>query len=77
MARGTPLWDNEYCFECYGETKYPEERQVLTNMWCSYCFSKCAHILQDDNVLRRDAYNCSVCYSRTLKCKKCNIAMVN
>ena len=37
--------------------------------YCSWCFKKTLHQLQETNVLRRNVYRCESCGGRTLICR--------
>lgn len=45
---------------------------ALTNRFCSWCFSRSHHGLEEGNLLRRSIFKCGKCQNRTVECRYCN-----
>ena len=46
--------------------------QEFEEGYCSHCFKKSKHILEEKNYLRRNIYKCSNCGATTLQCRFCS-----
>lgn len=81
MARGHATIDDERCVLCDGTiTSWEASQQELKERtsrqgWCSWCFERCDHVLEEKNLVRRNTYTCDNCLGRTLPCFKCDDAM--
>jgi hypothetical protein len=80
FARGHSAWDDEKCIKCDGtitEWGNAEKNRLKTSKkgWCSWCFERTTHSLEQVNSVRRDVYICDDCLQTTLLCTKCKEAM--
>lgn len=81
MARGHAGIDDERCAKCDGtiddwnvERKMARKKTARRG-WCSWCFERCDHVLEEKNTTRRDVYHCDNCLARSLSCMKCKEGM--
>lgn len=80
FARGHGTYDDERCIVC--DETVPTwddhdafERATRKVGWCSWCFEKTTHQLEQMNPVRRDVYACEGCGARTIPCSACKDAM--
>jgi len=86
MAKKFMSYSDKFCSSCDGSIpKWDEKKEnnkmpipkdlLITEKWCSWCFSKGDHILLQKNFVRRNLYQCQSCSKQTLTCFKCSVAM--
>ena len=84
MARQTPAWSDERCFECDGtiasfdDTPRADIEKAVTvsDRICPWCLAPGArHLLIQSGKIQRSVYACCECGNRTLKCVRCDVAM--
>lgn len=76
FARGHGTYDDERCIVCDLTIKGWDdcagfELATMKTGWCSWCFDRTKHKLEQVNPVRRNVYTCEDCGARTLPCSAC------
>merc|ERR1712216_855192 len=65
--------DDDMCLLCCGVVQdwhrfKGKENRLMTFGWCSWCYEKVEHVLEQANKMTRHVYTCTNCQGRTLQC---------
>jgi len=79
-ARGRDGSCDDSCLKCCGVVQdwhqsQGKETRLMAFGWCSWCFEKEEHTLEQASKLRRHTYTCNNCSGRTLPCTGCREGM--
>jgi len=72
--------DDDMCLLCCGVVQdwhrfKGKENRLMTFGWCSWCYEKVEHVLEQANKMTRHVYTCTNCQGRTLQCGHCREGM--